>query len=114
MTLQDGDANGACGLAYYAMFYAARAALIVAGEHRAAMAKTHSGLIAAFNQRFVQTGFVTAEHGRNFALESSRRLLAAYQGDVISDEAAAEAIDHATAFIAAVREWTVRRPGGEA
>jgi uncharacterized protein (UPF0332 family) len=114
ITLDDGDPNGACGLAYYAMFYAARAALIEVGESKAALAKTHSGLIASFSQRFVQTGEIAARHGRNLATEASRRLLASYQGETIDSEAAVEAIEHATAFVAAVRDWVAGRLGREA
>lgn len=110
LTLDDGDPNGACGLAYYAMFYAAKAALIAAGEDGAAAAKTHSGLIAAFNRHLVQPGAIVADHGRNLAREASRRLLAAYEGDVVGRDEAATAIEHATAFVAAVRQW-VATPG---
>ncbi|HYZ48090.1 MAG TPA: HEPN domain-containing protein, partial [Sphingomonas sp.] len=39
------DPNAACSRAYYAMFYAARAALLRAGHAEQAMGKTHSGLI---------------------------------------------------------------------
>lgn len=53
--LRDGDCDGACNRAYYAMFDAARAALIAS---KAAVppeiAKTDSGLIAAFSLHLVK------------------------------------------------------------
>lgn len=109
VTLRDGDPNGSCSLAYYAMFYAAKAALIAAGQEQAAAAKTHSGLIAAFSQHLVRTGGVAVEQGGRLSKEANRRLLASYEGDIIDSRAAAEAIDHATAFIVAVREWAAGR-----
>jgi uncharacterized protein (UPF0332 family) len=46
----EGDTDGACNRAYYAMFNAARAALIASGAPaEAAGAKTHNGLQASFN-----------------------------------------------------------------
>lgn len=47
LLLKTGDTEGACNRAYYAMFDAARAALLVRG-HRTdeASSKTHRGLIA--------------------------------------------------------------------
>lgn len=44
-----GDYEGACNRAYYAMFDAAKAALLyVQPESDLSIAKTHNGLIAAF------------------------------------------------------------------
>lgn len=45
--LDDGDNDGACNRAYYAMFDAARAALLVSGAPiEPEVARTHNGLIA--------------------------------------------------------------------
>ncbi len=105
LTLADGDTNGACSHAYYAMFYAARAALMMLGEDEAAMAKTHSGLISAFNRHFVRAGIVAVEHGRNLGLEANRRLVADYEGDPIEPDLALLAIGHATDFLSALERW---------
>jgi uncharacterized protein (UPF0332 family) len=105
VTLQDGDPNAGCSHAYYAMFYAARAALLALGEEEAAMAKTHSGLIAAFNRHMIRTGEVATEHGRNLGAEANRRLVADYEGDPISPMLAGVAISHATTFVVAIRSW---------
>jgi uncharacterized protein (UPF0332 family) len=45
------DAEGACNRAYYAMFDAARAALLASG---AVAGKTHSGLMSAFSEHLVK------------------------------------------------------------
>jgi uncharacterized protein (UPF0332 family) len=63
LLLRDGDADGACNRAYYAMFAAARAALQSAGI-QAESARTHSGLIAAFGLHLVKPGQVSLELGR--------------------------------------------------
>ena len=48
--LQDNDSDGACNRAYYAMFDAARAALVTSqAPVPPEIANTHSGLIAAFH-----------------------------------------------------------------
>ena len=50
--LGEGFLAGAVSIAYYAMLYAARAALSEDDEH----ARTHSGTWHLFHQRFVATG----------------------------------------------------------
>ena len=51
------DVDGACNRAYYAMFDAARAALLASGAPvQPDIGKTHSGLIAAFGQHLVKNG----------------------------------------------------------
>lgn len=60
-----GDLNGACNRAYYAMFDAARAALINSGAPvRSEVGRTHSGLISAFSLHLVKTGQVPIEYGK--------------------------------------------------
>lgn len=109
----DGDADSACNRAYYAMFNAARAALISAGREELAAAKTHSGLISAFGEHIVKTGFVAAEHGRALATESRRRLVGDYEGDGMALADAEMAIDHARAFIEAITIWCATAPSSE-
>ncbi len=55
--LADKDNDGACNRAYYAMFDAARAALIASkAPGPPQIAKNHSGLIAAFSLHLVKSG----------------------------------------------------------
>ena len=53
--LQDDGGDGACNRAYYAMFDAARAALLsIHAPVPTEVARTHSGLIAAFSLHLVK------------------------------------------------------------
>lgn len=54
LLLDNGYTDEACSRAYYAMFDAARAALLVANAPvEAEVARTHSGLMSAFSQHIV-------------------------------------------------------------
>ena len=55
-TLNGGFLTTAINRAYYAAFYAARAALLTLGE----VPKTHQGVILRFNLHFVKTGRLDA------------------------------------------------------
>lgn len=60
-----GDVDGACNRAYYAMFDAARAALLASSSpFRPDIGKTHSGLINAFSEHLIKNGPVSEELGR--------------------------------------------------
>jgi len=103
LLLADGDGDGACNRAYYAMFDAAHAALV--DENSAlnpAMIKTHRGLIATFGERLIKTGRTTADLGRSLNQVEQVRLLADYTGEDINLEKAQWAIDQAERFISAV------------
>jgi uncharacterized protein (UPF0332 family) len=92
--LQDGDGDGACNRAYYAMFDAARAAPVPPE-----IAKTHSGLIAAFSLHLVKTDLFPKELGRSFNKAEDLRLVADYKGDPISPEDAQWTVQQAQAFV---------------
>jgi uncharacterized protein (UPF0332 family) len=98
--LQDDDSDGACNRAYYAMFDAARAALIASkAPVPPEIAKTHSGLIAAFSLHLVKPGLFPVELGRAFNRAEDLRLVADYKGDSISPEDALWAVQHAQSFL---------------
>ena len=98
--LQDGDGDGACNRAYYAMFDAARAALIASkAPVPPEIAKTHSGLIAAFSLHLVKTDLFPKELGRSFNKAEDLRLVADYKGDPISLEDAQWTVQQAQAFV---------------
>lgn len=99
----DGDPNDACSNAYYAMFYAARVALLHVGQAERAMGKTHSGMTSAFNQYLVKPGLLPVEFGRAFSFELNRRILADYEEGGVTPDGAAEAIASAKAFVAAIK-----------
>lgn len=98
--------DAACSRAYYAMFYAARAGLIQVGQDGG---KTHSGLIAAFGKHLVMPGFVAAEHGRAFGIVADMRAAADYDGMDMSRAGAERAINQASVFVSAVKEWIAMR-----
>ena len=98
--LQDNDSDGACNRAYYAMFDAARAALIASkAPVPPEIAKTHSGLIAAFSLHLVKPGLFPVELGRSFNKAEDLRLMADYKGDPISADDALWTVQQAQAFV---------------
>ena len=99
-----GDFDGACNRAYYAMFDAARAALLIAeGDDSVLSIKTHSGLISTFSIRLVKSGKVSLELGKSFNKVEDLRLVADYKGDPVAPEQAQWAVDQAKAFVDALR-----------
>lgn len=104
LLLQSGDADGACNRAYYAMFDAARAALLASGAPvRTEVAKTHSGLITAFSEHLVKTGMLPVALGKSINRVEDLRLIADYKGDPVDAAHAAEAVVQAEAFIQAIK-----------
>lgn len=104
LLLDSGDVDGACNRAYYAMFDAARAALLWANAPvPAEVARTHSGLITAFSLHVVKPGLVAIDHGRALNKVEDLRLIADYRGDPVTQENAAWALEQAQAFLAAIQ-----------
>jgi uncharacterized protein (UPF0332 family) len=104
LLLDSGDVDGACNRACYAMFDAARAALLTTNAPvPAEVARTHSGLIAAFSLHLVKPGKVAIEHGRSLNKVEDLRLIADYRGDPVTLENAAWALEQANNFLAAVQ-----------
>jgi uncharacterized protein (UPF0332 family) len=65
LLLQSGDADGACNRAYYTMFDAARAALMVFQQSDEVLSiKTHSGLISSFSLQLVKPSLIDIELGK--------------------------------------------------
>ena len=100
-----GDADGACNRAYYAMFDAARAALLAQGE---SVGKTHRGVLIAFHARFVKGGLVSPKIGRQIKHAESLRYFADYETDSLLREDAQEVVQQAEAFVAALRSLVLR------
>ena len=100
LLLDSGDADGACNRAYYAMFDAARAALLASDAPVVPeVVKTHSGLISAFSLHLVKTGQVPVELGKAFNKVEDPRLIADYKGDPVELEDAAWAVQQAERFV---------------
>ncbi len=103
LLLEAGDADGACNRAYYAMYDAARAALLATGAPvEAEVTRTHSGLISAFSLHLVKPGRVPLELGRALNRVEEIRLIADYKGDAVEREQAVWAVDQASAFVKAM------------
>ena len=98
--LAAGDADGACNRAYYAMFDAARAALLASGQQ---IATTHRGVLAAFSERVVKAGRLTKETGRLLKHAEAVRYVADYSASPVDLSDAREIVDQAAAFVASVR-----------
>ena len=104
LLLDSGDVDGACNRAYYAMFDAARAALLsISAPVPAEIARTHSGLITAFSLHLVKPGLVAVDHGRSLNKVEDLRLIADYKGDPVTLKNAAWALEQSEKFLAAVQ-----------
>lgn len=93
--------NDSVSRAYYAMFYAAKAALLSKGLDL----RRHSASIAKFRELFVITGQVDIEYLHYLGQAQSARERSDYAPFApISREGAGEILDAAKTFIAKVRE----------
>jgi uncharacterized protein (UPF0332 family) len=101
---EQGDAEGACNRAYYAMFYAAHVALQAVGAIKTgAIYKTHSGLISAFSRDLVLTKRLPDQMGRSLAQVYNMRLLVDYSGDPPKERDVDWVVSQAEAFVAAIQ-----------
>lgn len=102
--LELGDVDGAANRAYYAMFDAARAALLASNAPvDADIGRTHSGLIRAFGNFLVKNGPVSKEVGRLLNRAHEIRLVADYNGDSVEPTDAKKMVEQAEIFIGAIQ-----------
>ena len=114
LLLDAGDLEGACNRAYYAMFDAARAALVstcsgIDADAEMSRVRTHSGLIAAFGLRLIKSGLLSVELGRTLNRASELRLAADYTGGEITQERARWMVSQAQSFIGGIRQLLNRQ-----
>ena len=103
---QDGDLDGACNRSYYAMFDAARSVLMQQdAKLDPQFSKTHSGLMALFNERLVKPGHVSRDIGRLLKRAEELRVLADYTLSELTLEEVTDLIDSAEEFVVAMREF---------
>jgi uncharacterized protein (UPF0332 family) len=103
LLLENGYPNEASSRAYYAMFDAARAALMIANRSVEAEAtRTHSGLMSAFARDVVRPGLISRDIARTFAQAQHIRLIADYRGESIDAAQAAKVVEWAAVFIEAL------------
>lgn len=98
--LETGDADGACNRAYYAMFDAARAALLACGQE---VGTTHKGVLNAFSEHLVRNGPLPKEMGRLLKQAETRRYVADYDGSPVEISDALVMVGQAEAFVAEIR-----------
>ena len=108
LLLDAGDVDGACNRAYYAMFDAARAALLLTNlDIPSETIRTHTGLISAFSLHIVKTGLVPIELGKTLNKAENLRLIADYKGDPIDHEHAEWVVKQAATFLETIRKLGV-------
>ena len=111
LLLDDGDVDGACNRAYYAMVDAARAALTWCGATvEPSVIKTHSGLISTFSLYLVKTRRLPIESGKALNRAAEIRLIADYTGEKLTANQAGQLIEQAETFVGTVeREFEKER-----
>ncbi len=98
--LDSGDTDGACNRAYYAMFDAARAALLASNAPvKPDIGKTHRGLINVFSEHLVKNGRVPKELGQRLKQAQVFRCVADYEGGSVELSDAQEMVRQADTFI---------------
>lgn len=88
--------------AYYAMFYAATAALTSIDIQRA----KHSGVVSAFGENFIKTGKIDAELGRALSRTMEDREESDYsESPRVDASLARKRLDESLQFVAAIKEY---------
>ena len=104
LLLNDDDVVGACNRAYYAMFEAAQASVLSAGNADPADIRTHSGLIRRFGIDVVQAGLIPRETGRLLAQAQQVRRMTDYNQAHLDGADAEQFIAKADKFVTAVED----------
>lgn len=97
--LDAGDADFAASRAYYAMFYAAEALLLI----KQFTFKRHSAVISSLGEHFVVTGILPTEHHQNLIAAQYARNAGDYLTDApLTPKSVQQHIENAGKFIHAV------------
>lgn len=106
-----GDMDGACNRAYYAMFDAARAALMASNAPvGVGIVKTHRGLLNAFSEHLVKNGPVSRDLGRLLKRAEEFRYVADYHGSSVEPADTAEIVQQAQTFVSAITTLIRQNP----
>ena len=101
MLLREGYFDDAVSRAYYSMYFAARAILLI----KNIAPKTHKGLISKFGLEFIDTGFIERAYGRALNVAKEDREDADYSIlCAITEEEAESVINDADAFLKRIEE----------
>ena len=105
LLLGSGYPNGAANRAYYAMFDAARAALLASGAPvDLNEIRTHPGLLGTFGKYLVKDGPVSKDLNQMLNNAREVRMTADYDGESVELGDAKTIVEQAEAFVAAMRE----------
>ena len=103
MLQSSGDIDGAINRAYYAMFYAAHAALRHRGIEVAS--SKHGTLVRRFGEHLIKTALLPRALGSSLSKALERRQKADYGREPLAAEDAEKAVSEAEAFVAAIERW---------
>jgi uncharacterized protein (UPF0332 family) len=102
LNLSEGFHGSAVNRAYYAIFYAASALLVTQGLARS----RHSGVIAAFRERFVRTGLIEVEYSDVYGRVMENRHVSDYEIEVpVERQVAARALEDAQRFVERIEQF---------
>jgi hypothetical protein len=108
LLLDDGDYESAVSRAYYAMFYAAEAVLLT----ETLASSSHKGVLSMFGERFIKTGELPREMGRELHRAFEKRQLSDYEYTfVISQEEAEQVLSSGQQFVAQILEYLSDQEG---
>jgi uncharacterized protein (UPF0332 family) len=100
--LEDGDFESSTSRTYYAMFYAAEAALLT----KEMAFSSHKGVISAFGEHFIKTGILPKEMGRELNRAFEKRQIGDYEYTfVISKEEAEQLLRSGKEFVNIIINW---------
>ncbi|MEX3958894.1 HEPN domain-containing protein [Trinickia sp. EG282A] len=109
MLLKAGDTTGACNRAYYAMFDAARAALVASGSITDIdNVSTHQGVIGMFGKHLVAAGKIDRQWGRAFNNAEAICIAADYTFKDVDADEAKFTVERANEFVQLVRDFCLR------
>jgi uncharacterized protein (UPF0332 family) len=102
LLLNDKDYESSVSRSYYAMFYAAQAALLT----KELTFSSHKGVISAFGKHFIKTEIFPKEMGRELNRAFEKRQIGDYGYTfVVSDEEAIQILRYGKEFVNKVTSW---------
>ena len=104
MLIVAGNADGAANRVYYAMFYAAKAALEVL-DPKLTTVKSHASIIRSFGKRVVIAYGLDPSLGRAFNAAEDFRIAADYERKPIELSEAERLVDDMERFLTAVAKF---------
>lgn len=107
LLLDAGDPDGACNRAYYAMFDAARVALLSRGQP---MMSTHKGVLQAFSEHFIKGNVLPKDLGRILKKAETFRYVADYEGDPVDMKDARTMVEQARDFVQSIVSFMAGHP----